>query len=162
MLPSDSCPFSAGITVRNHRSTHKRILKPGGIAFFAYINKLTAIYYFTKNEKIINPELLKKIDRADGVVPEGFDTFLDISYFTDPQEIENEILDNGLQPIKNIGTDSVSYLIQEQLEKLPEEYWHSFIQFHLQHCEDKSSFGMSMHGLVIAKKEQSQRGVQNK
>jgi 2-polyprenyl-3-methyl-5-hydroxy-6-metoxy-1,4-benzoquinol methylase len=129
-----------------------RILKKNGVLFVAYINKITAMLYFIKNRKFLDTNVIDKIENEKYEELKGFDTFLDISHFTNPNEIENEAKKSGLLVEKNIAADGISYFISEQLEEMTMEEWNTYIKMHLDHCEDKNSFEMSMHGLMICKK----------
>lgn len=130
----------------------KRIVKKGGILFVAYINKLVEMNYFVKNGKFMHEELINEIENGEIKNQKGFDEFLDISYLTYPEEIEKEAQLCNLKIVKNLGTDGISYLLQEEIEKMNSEEWDAYIRMHQRHCEDKSSFGMSMHGLLICRK----------
>jgi len=66
--------------------------------------------------------------------------------------IENEASRKGFATVKNIGVDSISYFIQDQLDEMTENEWKDYLEFHFENCERKNSFGMSMHGLLICQK----------
>jgi len=131
----------------------KRILKKDGILFVAYINKLLAMNYYAKNKKFLNEELFFEIEKGSVEKQKGFDEFLDISFFSDPEEVENEATSCDFEVINNLATDGISYFIQEQIEDMTNEQWDIYVKMHERHCEDSNSFGMSMHGLMICKKE---------
>jgi len=130
----------------------KRISKKNGVIFIAYINKVLAMNYFVKNKKYLNKQIYEEIELGKTISQKGFDQFLDISFFTDPSEIEEEAILCELKIEKNLGTDGISYFIQDQIEDMNNEQWDVFVRMHERHCEDKNSFGMSMHGLVICRK----------
>lgn len=129
----------------------KRIMKTDGVLFVAYINKVLAINYFAKNGKFLTTEMISDIEKSGYIKTKGFDNFLDISYLSDSESIENEAIEPGLKVEKNLATDGISYFIQEQIEKMNEQQWEDYIKLHIDHCEDINSFGMSMHGLLICK-----------
>lgn len=129
-----------------------RILKKNGIIFIAYINKITAMLYFIKNKKFIDTNIMDKIESNKYEELKGFDTFIGISHFTNPKEIENEAMECGFVVEKNVAADGISYFLSEQLEEMTIDEWNTYIKMHLNHCEDKNSFEMSMHGLLICKK----------
>ena len=129
-----------------------RILKKNGVLFIAYINKIMAMLYFIRNRKYLSTEIISKIENDNYKELKEFDNFLGISHFTNPDCIEKEAIESGLLVERNIAADGISYFISEQLEEMTEDEWESFVEMHLNHCEDKNSFEMSMHGLMICKK----------
>ena len=134
----------------------RRIMKKDGILFVAYINKLLAMMYYTKNRMYLEKEVIEKIESGEFAQIKRFDLFIEISHFTDPNAIEKETANAGFQIISNISTDGVSYLIQDQIDEMNEQQWNDFTDMHLNHCEDKNSFGMSMHGLLICRNKKSE------
>ncbi len=130
-----------------------RVLKAEGIAFFGYINRVNAMQYYVKNKKYFSKDINTKLNMTNYENIQGFDKFLDISFLSDPEMIENEASRKGFCTLNNIGVDSVSYFIQDQLEEMTENEWNDYLEFHFENCERKNSFGMSMHGLLICQKD---------
>jgi len=126
-----------------------RILKKGGIIFIGYINSQNAIMYYIKNKMYPTKELYNKLSKDEYLDTKGFDSFLDISYFSKPENVEKEIKQNDIKVINNIGIDGISYFVSDGLSAMNEMQWNDFIQYHLDNCENKATYGMSMHGLLI-------------
>ena len=130
-----------------------RVLKSKGIAFFGYINRINAMQYYVKNKMFFSKDMNTKLKMANYENIQGFDKFLDISFLSDPEMIENEASRERFTTVHNIGVDSISYFIQDQLDEMTENEWNDYLEFHFENCERKNSFGMSMHGLLICQKE---------
>jgi len=129
-----------------------RILKNNGLLFIGYINRQNAMLYYVKNRKYLDSSLYEKLECDNYTETSGFDPFLDISFFSDPDLVKKEAESSGLEIVKDIGVDGIFYFLEDELTEMNEQQWNDLLKFHLKHCEDKSSFGMSMHGLAICKK----------
>lgn len=129
-----------------------RVLKWKGTLFISYINKQATVSYFAKNQKYFSQELVKALEDNNYNAFTSFDDFLSISYCTDPKSMEAEVAQSGFMIEKNIAAEGISYFISEQLEAMDESQWNAYVDYHLKHCEDETTFGMSSHGLLICKK----------
>jgi ubiquinone/menaquinone biosynthesis C-methylase UbiE len=129
-----------------------RILRQGGILAASYINKQATVSYFARNRKHFSRELVQALEDDDYKAFSTFDDFLSISYCTDPGSIESEAARSGFSIVKNLAADGVSYFISEQLEEMDDSQWKAYVEYHLRHCEDESTLGMSSHGLLICRK----------
>jgi len=129
-----------------------RILRKGGILAISYINKQATVSYFAKNRKHFSRDLVLALESDDYEAFSSFDDFLSISYCTDPEAMENEAIQSGFSVVNNLAADGVSYFISEQLEEMDDPQWKAYVDYHLRHCEDASTFGMSSHGLLICRK----------
>jgi ubiquinone/menaquinone biosynthesis C-methylase UbiE len=129
-----------------------RILKPGGVAFFAYINRAAALLYFIKNGKYPDNRLYAEAEKANYGTPLGVDRFMDLSFFSDPDLARAEAESAGFTAIAEAGVDGIAYFIHPELEAMPEDRWRDYSTWHLSHCGDRSTFGMSMHGLLVCGK----------
>lgn len=130
----------------------RRIAKDGGVIFVAYINKLCAMQYYYANAKPLSRALLTAIEEGSAVDSGGFDRFLELSYFSDPDEVAAELAACGLTLERQIGVDGIAYFIQDRLDELSDEDWAVYRDLHFRHCEDGHAVGMSMHGLAICRK----------
>lgn len=82
----------------------------------------------------------------------GFDRFLELRYFSDPDEVGEELTACGLSLESQVGVDGIAYFIQDRLDELSDEDWAVYRELHFRHCEAGHSLGMSMHGLAICRK----------
>jgi len=129
-----------------------RILRKDGILALSYINKQATVSYFAKNRKHFSRELVQAFEDDDYGAFSSFDDFLSIAYCTDPEAMADEAIQSGFCVMKNLAADGISYFISEQLEEMDESQWKAYVDYHLRHCEDENTFGMSSHGLLICRK----------
>lgn len=126
-----------------------RVLKPNGVLALAYINKYTdyvlkfirdkAILYKKPIEKFINNETLFNDDR-------------DCFYFTSPTEIEEYMKKFNITKLDNVGTNGIGMLINEEINKLDENEFNLWLEYHFRTFRDPSLLGYSLHGLFICSK----------
>lgn len=130
-----------------------RVLKPGGILAIAYINKFPVLPMLaTRDKKFIRDTVIHKVIN-EGVIQVGDeDCFWTDAYFTSPPEIEAFMQDYDVSLVDHVGTDGVSHTIQEYVDELSDEEFHSWMNYHYQTCRESSILGMSTHGLIICRK----------
>ena len=122
-----------------------RVLKDGGILALAYINRNPCvIYQFWQQPKNIKSQA-KLIETGDN----------GLFYATDFEEIDKIIADFNLTKIKNIGVDGSVYPLQKKINSLSKTQFADFLDYHFSVCEQQSIIGNSMHGLLFARKENS-------
>ena len=129
-----------------------RILRKDGVLALSYINKQATVSYFAKNGKHFSRELVRAFEDDEYEAFSSFDDFLSISYCTDPASMESEAVRAGFGIMKNVAADGISYFISDQLEEMDDAQWNAYVDYHLRHCEDATTFGMSSHGLLICRK----------
>jgi ubiquinone/menaquinone biosynthesis C-methylase UbiE len=132
-----------------------RVLKPNGFLAIAYINRIFAIYYYAKNNIYLSKDIISKLSDKNVEENFGIDDFLDNCFLTTPSEIEKEIEENeNFEIIDHAGVDSINSMIPEQLNKMTDIQWQQWCYFNFQTCKERTTIGMSSHGLVICKKEE--------
>lgn len=122
-----------------------RILKDGGILALAYINRNPCVLYqFWQQPKNIKTqaELIKTGDNG-------------LFYAADFDEIDKLLRDFNLSSIKNIGIDGSAYPLQKKINSLSKAQFVDFLEYHFSVCEQQSIIGNSMHGLLFARKGNS-------
>ena len=122
-----------------------RVLNDGGIFVLAYINRNPCVLYqFWQKPKNIKSqsELIKTGDNG-------------MFYAADFDEIEQIVTDFNLTKIKNIGVDGSAYPLQKKINSLNKTQFSDFLDYHFSVCEQESIIGNSMHGLLFARKENS-------
>ena len=120
-----------------------RVLKKGGIFVLAYINRNPCVLYqfFQKPKDIAFQSKLIETGDNGLFYAAGFD------------EIEKIILDFSLTKIRNIGVDGSAYPLQKKINRLSKKGFEDFVTYHFSVCEEPSVIGNSMHGLLIARKD---------
>lgn len=124
-----------------------RVCKKGGIAAFAYINKIgvyTGACIFSQhypNAKTTEYVFEKETDDAK---PGTF-------FFTIPEDIEKAAKEHGFKKIKNLGTDF--FITMSIVDKMDDEKFELFKPLAEQMTSYESCTGMSNHALLICRKE---------
>jgi 2-polyprenyl-3-methyl-5-hydroxy-6-metoxy-1,4-benzoquinol methylase len=131
-----------------------RVLKRGGHLAIAYINKYSVIPMLaTRDQKFIRNSVIEKVIN-EGVIIEGDeDCFWTDAYFTSPEEIEAFLREYDVISVNHVGTDGISHTIQEYVDRLGDDEFESWLDYHFQTCMERSILGLSTHGLYICKKK---------
>ncbi|ABX40565.1 class I SAM-dependent methyltransferase [Lachnoclostridium phytofermentans] len=122
----------------------KRVLKPTGTIFFAFI----------LNDMVILTELYY---RQDFFLENSYDheTFkvedFPFVFFTVDQTREM-LQAAGIQILKEIASDGVSELLEDKINAMDEESYKQYVRYHLYCCEKPEMLGRSNHLLTIGKK----------
>ena len=126
-----------------------RVLKPGGLAMFAYINNDMV---FVTESLSYNPDFLLG-DQERFYKHDSFkvvdDPFTVLTYDMAVRLFEE--LDLPIE--KHIGTDGFSELLDGKINALNEEQFLEWLRFHFYLCEKKEFLGSSHHLLVITRKK---------
>ena len=118
-----------------------RVLKPGGIFAFAYLNRnATIIAEFCWGRNVVPPVEILKTGK------------LYVFYSMDFGEAQALAAKFPLEKIANVGVDGLIYPLAERLNTLTEEGFAAYMEYHLATCEQPSIIGHSDHGLWIGKK----------
>ena len=128
------------------------ILKSDGYLFISYINRDAAIATYYKFQKYITKEIFDELQKEEYQKEFGFDPFMDISFFADPDMIERELAENGFEICANIGTDGIYSLVEKQMSDMTEEEFNALYSYHLRNCEKRYLLGLNNHGLAICRK----------
>ena len=127
----------------------KRVTKPGGIIFVAYVmNEYSILTYGFKQKHIA--ECVR-----DGRISEEFQCMSAPSDLYDYERIEQiDALNQeaGLERIKIITPDGPANYMRQVLNSLTEEEFELFIQYHLSTCERQDLIGAAAHTVDILRK----------
>ena len=127
----------------------KRVTKPGGIIFVAYVmNEYSILTYGFKQKHIA--ECVR-----DGRISEEFQCMSapsDLYVYVRIEQIDALNQEAGLERIKIITPDGPANYMRQVLNSLTEEEFELFIQYHLSTCERPELLGASAHTLDILRK----------
>ena len=120
----------------------KRVLKPGGLMFVAYLPKYANFVKFCD----------EWADRAH-----DFDRYLNRGHMQDdslfygvtPEDAENDLRGYGFEILMNVATDGLKYVFRKQLNELPQDLYEKFLAHHFEMCEQRTLLGYSEHCLLI-------------
>ncbi|MBR6113032.1 MAG: class I SAM-dependent methyltransferase [Bacilli bacterium] len=125
----------------------KRVCKPNGFIFVAYImNEYAVITHAFKERSILQDK--DKLSDDYHIIPSPTDLYSYVRI----EDIDNLNKEVNLDRIKIITPDGPSNYIREYVNKLSEEEFNEFIKYHLSTCERKDILGASAHTLDILKK----------
>ena len=119
-----------------------RVLKGGGLIFFAYINRNAIFINHFKHSPVDIKELDELLLTGRNGVFYGMD-------FEEPDMLAGKF---KIDKIANIAIDGLSYPLADQINILDEEQFETYMKYHLATCEQKALLGHSMHGLWIGRK----------
>ena len=125
----------------------KRVLKPGGLLFVAYLPRYANFIKYCDSWK-------GRENDFDIYLKRGYMDDDSLFYTTTPEEIEEEVSGFGFQIIKNVATDGLKYVFRKALNELPEDLYQKFLAHHFVMCECRTLLGYSEHCLLIGRKLQ--------
>jgi SAM-dependent methyltransferase len=134
-------------------SNCKNLLKKNGLLIVSYINKYFALALYLMYGKKMSPKEYELFAQEKYSELAHVDGFMGFSHYTTPDKIENEILKYQYKIENHIGVDGIYNLISEQIEKMNENEFSDFLNYHYEICSEKSILGNSSHGLVFCRKE---------
>ena len=124
-----------------------RVCKPGGIAAFAYINKL-GVY---AGACILDEARYPNKETNDYVLRQGTDDLRPgVFFFTTPEEMEETAKKHGLIKIRNMGTDF--FITMGVVDKMNDEKFEAYMELANEMVKHESCTGMSNHALLICRK----------
>jgi len=119
-----------------------RVLKPNGMAFFAYINRNTFFTISMYRGELDLQSRLQIMKTGENDVFYGMN-------FNEPSELFGGF---DFEKITDIGVDSLAYQMSKTLNDAGDEDFAAFMKWHLDTCEQPSIIGHSCHGLWIGRK----------
>lgn len=121
-----------------------RVLKNDGILVIAYINQVSTFVSELMKDRVLMPtkELMNNIFKKRNIPP---------FTLTNPKEIENLMDKHNIIKLYNIGTDGISNILKDTINSFSDKQYKTWLEFHLNSCEDQSILGYSSHGLYIGK-----------
>ena len=125
-----------------------RVCKSGGIAAFAYVNKV-GLY---AGACIIMEDIYPNKFANETVLRQGInDENPGIFFFTMPEEMEATASKHGLTKIRNMGTDF--FITKNVVDKMDDEKFEIFMELMDEMVNYESCTGMSNHALLICRKK---------
>ena len=119
-----------------------RVLKPGGVFAFAYINR-NAVYInqFSRGGATLQELAEIRETGANGVF-----------YTMDFNEVDLLTSNFPVVKVTDVGVDGLMYPLINRLNTATAEEFSAYMQYHMATCEQPSILGHSMHGLWIGRK----------
>jgi S-adenosylmethionine-dependent methyltransferase len=133
----------------------RRVLKPGGRAFAAFITRYAPIRYAAKHEPDLllrgqpsAQELLETGQHRPETPGGGFTQ----AYFAHPGEIRPLMEGCGFSTVGMIGCEGVVSRIEEQVNELTGETWEAWVDLNYNAGKDPYLYGAAEHLLYIGTK----------
>lgn len=125
-------------------SEAKRVTKPDGIIFIAFLSK---DYIIMRNCKEIFNQTNEDIESLikGYSEPNGLFNYLTIS------EMEELISRNGLELVKMISTDGITQFLEVEVNKFSTFEYNKYLDHHYKNCERRELMGYCAHILCITK-----------
>jgi len=130
-----------------------RVLKNGGLLISSYINRFFVIpKVITKDFRLLDSGFIGELRDNGALHHEHPLCFWTDSYYHTPEEIEGLYDDFNLELVDHLGADGISPLLAGDIDRMSEEEFDIWFDYHLSVCRERSILGMSNHGLIIGKK----------
>jgi len=136
-------------------SLARKHLKPGGVVFSAFMTRIGALIYGVKHNPkgILYPDGAKKLwdTGTDDRFMEATEHFTN-GYFAHPEEVNPLLEKAGLEPLHLAGAEGIFGERFELFHSLEDDLQEAWMNFVIEHCEDKHMVNQSKHLLSIARK----------
>ncbi len=132
----------------------KRVLKPNGLVFAAFIARYAPIRWAAKYEP---SWILKHRDRLEQLLVSGAlpahpgEGFTD-AHFVHPREIRPLMEGEGFETLDLIACEGVVSMIEEQVNALSGELWEAWVELNYRLGKDPSVHGAAEHLLYVGRK----------
>lgn len=118
-----------------------RVLKKGGILAIAYCNRMSKL--------VNNIDKFEDLNfKFESILEYGNENEIPF-YYSYPNEIESYAQKYNIKKLHHIATDGIGYTLKDSINKLSEDGFKKWTEFHLKTCEDESIRAYSMHGLFV-------------
>ena len=132
----------------------RRVLKPGGPIFAAFITRYAPIRWAAKYEPkwiLENRDLLEQL-LTSGALPAGPEGGFTDAYFSHPAEIRPLMENEGFETVDLIACEGVVSMIEERINELSGELWEAWVELNYRLGRDPSLHGGAEHLLYIGRK----------
>lgn len=119
----------------------KRVCKPGGKLFFAFIS----------NDFVILTEFMNRSDYfTSGEYDKNSFRLEDFPFvFHTVDACRSLLREGGIQVLREVATDGASELLEEKINELDEAGFEQYLRYHFYICEKPELLGMSNHLLFV-------------
>ena len=127
----------------------KRLTKPNGIIMVAYImNEYAVLTHGFKDNNIMDAVNNNLLDNTFHITPKDTDLYSYVRL----EDINNYNKKADLERLKIITPDGPTNYIRDIINKMSDEVFKKYIEYHLSICERDDIIGASAHSLDILKK----------
>jgi SAM-dependent methyltransferase len=140
----------------------RRVLKPGGALFVAFITRQAALRSAAVLEPywpMEEPDLLELIISAGQLPPGGATESGFVAYFAYPREVVPLCRGQGFEVRTVLGVEGLVSMIEEQVNALDGPAWQAWVDLNWRVAPDPSLHGGVEHLLVVAHKPRWQAAL---
>jgi 2-polyprenyl-3-methyl-5-hydroxy-6-metoxy-1,4-benzoquinol methylase len=120
-----------------------RVLKPNGILVISYINNMAITIWGIGNN----------LENMDEVIDCYNNRTRDCVFLhSTPEDMEKMAADHKATILAHVAADGIPYFLSNKVNSAKAEDFDKFMKLHLMTCEDKSTLGYSLHGLLFIQK----------
>lgn len=133
----------------------RRVLKPGGPLFAAFISRYATLRYAAAHEPawpLENPELLASILDKGILPPRGAEGEAFVAYFAHPSEVVPLCRGAGLEVVALLGVEGLVSMIEQGVNALTGDDWEAWVDLNERLAGDPSIHGGVEHLLAVAVK----------
>lgn len=120
-----------------------RVLKPGGIFMFAYINANAVFVNHFNNPNVFD------VDNDERILRDGVNDEFYVMGFGEPDMLMRGF---NVDKVTDVGIDGLRYPLAERINSATDAEFEAYLRYHYATCEQPSIIGHSMHGLWIGRK----------
>jgi len=132
----------------------RRVLKPEGLIFAAFITRYAPIRWAAKYEPSWIIDQRKRLEGllASGQLPACPGGGFTDAWFAHPAEIEPLMEGEGFETLELIACEGVISMIEEKINELSGEPWESWVELNYRLGKDPSIHGAAEHLLYVGRK----------
>ncbi|HEY64325.1 MAG TPA: methyltransferase domain-containing protein [Caldilineae bacterium] len=133
----------------------RRVLKPGGPLFAAFISRYAPLRYVAIREPtwpLEQPERLEMLLTTGILPPRGVEGPEFVAHFAHPTEVIPLCRGEGFEIVTVLGVEGLVSMIEEQVNALSGEAWDAWVDLNYRVARDPSIHGCVEHLLVVAVK----------
>ena len=134
----------------------KRVLRPGGILFAAFLNRYELFRYAAQHD----PELLvREPDVFEALLTTGIakfrmypEAFSSFSYWSDPLAIEPFMTQLGLETVAMLNCEGIVSDIEQAVNELQGAAWQTWVDWNYRLAKQPELLASAIHILYVGKK----------
>jgi len=132
----------------------RRVLRPGGLIFAAFITRYAPIRWAAKYGPGWIVEHRARLEQllASGVLPAGPEGGFTDAYFVHPTEIKPLMKGEGFETLDLIACEGVINMIETRVNELTGDAWEAWVELNYRLGRDPTVHGAAEHLLYVGRK----------
>ncbi|HHZ06471.1 MAG TPA: methyltransferase domain-containing protein, partial [Clostridiales bacterium] len=130
-----------------------RVLKPNGLLAITYISRYFIFPFIaTGNTEYLLNDLGNQLVNTGTLRHDSPNCFWTDTYYASPQEMEQLLRNHSLEIVDHFAQDGISTTLGEKIDRLNDEQFNIWCDYHYKTCREKSILGASNHSMIIGRK----------